>query len=53
MKIELSFSIKKKHTDSLIEGTETRPQETLELKMNKQMQTLSFNPQIKLFEEDK
>ena len=34
----------KKHTDTLIERTKTRPQETLEFKMNKQMQTFSFNP---------
>ena len=43
----------KKHTDTLIEQTRTRPQETLEFKMNKQMQTFSFNPQINLFEKDK
>ena len=28
----------KKHTDTLIEQTKTKPQETLEFKMNKQMQ---------------
>ena len=43
----------KKHTDTLIEQTRTKPQETLELKMNKQMQTFSFDPPINLFEEDK
>ena len=43
----------KKHTDTLIENTRTRPQETLEFKMNKQMQTFSFNPPINLFEEGK
>ena len=43
----------KKHTDTLIEQTKTRPQETLEFKMNKQMQTFSFNPPINLIEEDK
>ena len=42
-----------KHTDTLIENTRTRPQETLEFKMNKQMQTFSFNPPINLVEEDK
>ena len=42
-----------KHTDTLIEQTKTRPQETLENKMNKQMQTFSFNPPINLFEEGK
>ena len=41
----------KKHTDTLIEQTKTKPQETLEFKMNKQMQTFSFNPPINLFEE--
>ena len=43
----------KKHTDTLIEQTKTKPQETLEFKMNKQMQTFSFNPPINLFEESK
>ena len=43
----------KKHTDTLIENTRTRPQETLEFKMNKPMQTFSFNPPINLFEEVK
>ena len=43
----------KKHTGTLIEQTKTKPQETLEFKMNKQMQTFSFNPPINLFEEGK
>ena len=43
----------KKHTDTLIEQTKTKPQETLEFKMNKQMQTFLFNPPINLFEEGK
>ena len=43
----------KKHTDTLIEQTKTRPQETLEFKLNKQMQTFSFNPPINLFEQNK
>ena len=43
----------KKHTDTLIENTKSRPQETLEFKMNKQMQTFSFNPPINLVEEGK
>ena len=43
----------KKHTDTLIDRTRTKPQETLEFKMNKQMQTFSFNPPINLIEEDK
>ena len=41
----------KKHTDKLIDQTKTKPQETLELKKNKQMQTFSFNPPINLLEE--
>ena len=43
----------KKHTDTLIEQTKTKPQETLEFKMNNQKQTFSFNPPIILFEERK
>ena len=43
----------KKHTDTLIEQTKTKPQETLGFKMNKQRQTFSFNPPINLIEEDK
>ena len=43
----------KKHTDTFIENTRTRPEETLEFKMNKQMQTFSFNPPINLFEQGK
>ena len=39
------------HTDTLIEHTKTKPQETLEFKMNRQMQTFSFNPPINLVEE--
>ena len=43
----------KKLTDTLIEQTKTKPQETLEFKMNKQMQSFSFNPPINLIEEGK
>ena len=43
----------KKHTDTLIENTKIKPQETLEFKMNKQRQIYSFNPPINLIEEDK
>ena len=49
MNIELLLLIKK-HTDTLIEQTKTNPQETLEFKRNKQMQTFSFNPPINLVE---
>ena len=41
----------KKHTDTLIEQTRTKPQETLEFKMNKQNQTFSFYPPISLIED--
>ena len=43
----------RKHTDTLIQQTKTRAQETLEFKMNKQIQTLSFNPAINLVREGK
>jgi len=43
----------KKHTDTLKKQTRTRPQETLQFKMNKQMQTFSFNPPFNLAEEGK
>ena len=43
----------KKHTNTLIEQTKTKPQGTLEFKMNKQKQTFSFNPPLNLLEEGK
>ena len=43
----------KKHTDTLIQQTKTKPQETLEFRMNKQTQTFSFNSPINLIEEGK
>ena len=43
----------KKHTDTLIEQTKTKPQKTLEFKLNKQILTFSFNPPLKLVEEGK
>ena len=43
----------KKHTDTLLEQTRTKPQETLEYKTNEQMQTFSFNPPINSVEEGK
>ena len=49
MNNELLLLIKKR-TDTLIVQTKTKPQETLELKMNKQMQTFSFNPPINLIQ---
>ena len=43
----------KKHTETLIEQTKIKQQETLEFKMNQQKQTFSFNPPINLLEESK
>ena len=52
MNTELLLLIKK-HTNTLIRQTKTKPQETLEFKMDKQMQYFSFNPPINLVEEGK
>ena len=41
----------KKHTDTLIMHSRSPPQETLEIKMNKQVQTFSFSPPKNLIEE--
>ena len=38
----------KKHKDALIEQTKTRPQQSLEFTMDKEMQNFSFNPPINL-----
>ena len=43
----------KTHTDILIDQTKTRQEETLEVKMNEQMQRFLFNPPINLVEQDK
>ena len=43
----------KKHTDTLIEQTKTKPQETLDFKMIPLKQTFSFNLPINLVEEGK
>ena len=43
----------KKHTDTLIEQTKTKPQETLEFKIIWSKKTFSFNPPRDLVEEDK
>ena len=40
-----------KHTDTLIEQTKARPQETLVYKMNKRKETFSFSPSLNLSEE--
>ena len=43
----------KKHSDTLIDQTKTKPQETLEFKMIRSKQTFSFNPPIILVDEGK
>ena len=50
MNIELLL-LNKKPTDTLIEERKTKPQETLEFKMNKRMDF--FSPLIKLIEDGK
>ena len=40
-------------TKTLNEQTKTKPQETLEIKLNKQMETFSFSPPIHLVAEEK
>ena len=52
MKNELLLLLKK-HTDTLIEQTKTKPQDKLEFKFNKQMETFSLNPPVNLVEEEK
>ena len=52
MNNELFFLIKK-HTDTTTEQTTTKPQESLEFKMNEQMKTFSFNSSINMAEEEK
>ena len=52
MNDELSLLIKNR-PDTLIEQARTRPQDTLEIKMDKQMQMFSFNLPINLIEEGK
>ena len=44
------FLLIKKHTETLMQQTKTKPQETLEIKMNKQSETLLFNPAKKFFD---
>ena len=47
MKNELLLLIEK-HTDTLVMLPKTKQQETLEVKLNRQMETFSFNPPINL-----
>ena len=42
-----------KHTDTLIEQTKARPQETIVYKMNKRIETFSFSPPLNPSEEGK
>ena len=49
MNNELLFLITK-HTDTLIEKTKTKSQETLELKIIKQMEPFLFDPPVNHFE---
>ena len=41
----------KKHTDTLTQQTKTKPQDTFEFRVNKQMQSISFSPPMNLSEE--
>ena len=43
----------KKHSDTSIEQTRNRPQETLEFKLNKQLVTFAFSPPMNLSQERK
>ena len=43
----------KEHTEVLIEQTRSRPQETFEFELNRQMEFISFNPPLNLSEEGK
>ena len=52
MNIELILLIAR-YTHTLIQSTRTHPQETLEFKIDRQMQMLSINPPIYLNEGDK
>ena len=52
MKIEVLVLIKIQ-TDTLVEQTKSRPQETLKFKLNMQMETFSFNPPLNLSKEGK
>ena len=53
MNIELFFFLLKKHTDTLIGQTKSKPQETLEFKLYTQMEIFSLSPPITISEEGK
>ena len=44
---------RKRHPDTLIDQTKNRPQETPDFRLNKQMETFSFNPPINLADDGK
>ena len=52
MNVELLL-LSRKHTDTLIEQTKTKPQGTLEFKLNHEMQVFSFSPPMNLAGEGK
>ena len=43
----------KKHTDTVNEQTKTKPRETFDFKLKKQLETFPFNPPINLVKEGK
>ena len=43
----------KKHIATLIEQSKTKPEETLEFELNRQMESFSFSPELNFFEEKK
>ena len=53
MNIELLLLVQKKLTDTLIEQRKFRSQETLEFRMNKQMESFSFSPSLNLIDKKK
>ena len=51
--INESLLLVKKHSDTIIDQTRSRPQETLEFKLNKQVEAFSSSPPMDIFEEGK
>ena len=49
----ICYFSKKEHTDTLVEQTETKPQEMPEFKMYKQTETYSFDPPLNFSVEGK
>ena len=50
---EWNVTFNKKNTDTLIQQTETKPQEVLDFKMNREMESFSFSPPKNMVEEGK